>query len=294
VALGLVVGISPSGAARAGVTVQVEDFTQTFTETSPSPASLSIDKTFSVPHFGDGEAFVISHLGRMGTILSTPAPRNADGSIFNLGSYQLDAILSDRFTVKFVRPPQPGAALTHIPGSFDGHGMITLPPVDAELDGNAGVASVSVNSPGGGLTGTLFDQVALTSSPGTALTGIPLVGPGSYPIGLTTDFSFDVDPNDPSTLSRDFTFDLRITGSNGVALDLFHTAQVSFDLPPGVTVTSEGGFFQSGPTSVPEPSTLTLLAIGIGMASFGAARQFWAGCLRTRLDTDHAVADLRS
>jgi hypothetical protein len=277
-ALGLVVGIRPAGEAWAGVTVQVEEFTQTFTESSPPlTAPLSIDKTFSVPHFGDGEAFVFSQLGRMGTILSTPAPRNADGSIFNLGSYQLDAILSDKFTVNFVRPPQPGAALVHIPGSFDGHGMITLPAVDAELDGNAGVASVTVNSPGGGLTGTLFDQVALTSSPGTALTGIPLVGPGSYPIRLTTDFSFDVDPNNPLTLSREFTFDLRITGSNGVALDLFHTAQVSFDLPPGVTVTSDGGFFESGSTSVPEPSTLTLFAIGLGIAGLGAARQSCPG-----------------
>src|SRR5262245_2006024 len=177
--LGLFV-IGPAGAARAGiVTVTVEDFTQSFSESaSPPTPPLFIDRTFSVPRFGDGEAFVhsglTSGLARMGARLGTPPARAPDGTIINAGSYQIDAILSDTYTFQFQNPPPPGTTPTLIIGHFGGTGAMILPTLDAEGDGNAAIASVSVNSPGGGVSGTLFDQVALTSSPGTALTGIPL------------------------------------------------------------------------------------------------------------------------
>jgi hypothetical protein len=268
--------IGPAGAVRAGmVTVTVEDFTQSFSESaSPPTPPLFIDRTFSVPHFGDGEAFVssglTSGLARMGARLGTPPARAPDGTVINAGSYQIDAILSDTYTFHSTHP-RPLGTSTLIVGHFGGTGAMILPTVDAEGDGNAAVASVSVNSPGGGVSGTLFDQVALTSSPGTALTGIPLRDEGSYGVLLTTDFSFFIDPTNNS---RDFTFDLRITGSNGAAVDFFDPAQVSFDLPPGVSVTSAGGFFQSGDlSSVPEPSTLALLGIALGTAGLTAARR---------------------
>jgi len=44
-----------------------------------------------------------------------------------------------------------------------------------------------------------------------------------------------------------------------------HTAGISFDLPTGVTYTSDSGvFLNGGATSVPEPAPLGFAALGLG------------------------------
>jgi RNA polymerase sigma-70 factor (ECF subfamily) len=63
-------------------------------------------------------------------------------------------------------------------------------------------------------------------------------------------------------------------------LDFADTAEVTFDLPPGVTVTSLGGF-QSA-TAVPEPSSIRLL--GVVLVLLGAV------CWRRRQPSDEFLA----
>jgi hypothetical protein len=206
--------------------------------------------------------------------MGTPMARNPDGSVFNLGVYELEAKLTD--TYRFLNLP---AAGTNITGHFDAHGTMTLPPTDPEGDLIAGTARVIVSSLPG-VSGKLFDQVALSTSPGAAgLPGVSLVPPGTIPVDLTTDFSFFVDPvND----SREFILDLRLSGGNGAALDFSHTAQLTFDLPPGVTVTSDGGF----QAAVPEPSSILLS--GVALVLVGAIR--WR---RRYLPTSFLAASVR-
>jgi hypothetical protein len=246
--------MSPAGAIQAGIMVLVADISQSFAESSPPlTGPLVLDKTFSVPQVGDGGAFVISNLLRMGADMETPMARNPDGSVFNLGSYGMEAKIDGNFSFNSV------AAGMTIGVHFDADGTITLPAIDAEGDPVAAAAEV-LASAAGGASGKTFDEVALSG--GVA---------GTTPVHLTTDFSFVVDPNN---LSPELAFDLRLSGGNGAALDFSHTAQVTFDLPPGVTVTSDGGFFQSGePSSVPEPSSLALLAVGVVTAGLTAARR---------------------
>ncbi|MBI5196004.1 MAG: PEP-CTERM sorting domain-containing protein, partial [Nitrospirae bacterium] len=58
--------------------------------------------------------------------------------------------------------------------------------------------------------------------------------------------------------------------SGGGSSDFFNTAAISFNLPPGTWITSDGGYTQGGQAPVPEPSTLLLL--GSGIMGFAAMR----------------------
>ena len=67
---------------------------------------------------------------------------------------------------------------------------------------------------------------------------------------------------------RDFSVDLLFgltANTEGGAIDYSHTAAFAFDLPAGVTYTSDSGvFLKGGATSVPEPAPLGFAALGLG------------------------------
>jgi hypothetical protein len=67
---------------------------------------------------------------------------------------------------------------------------------------------------------------------------------------------------------------MRLAPSEGAQFDFLDTAQLVIDLPPGVSVTSDGGFFAQGASIVPEPSTWAMMLIGFaGLAVMGYRRR---------------------
>src|SRR5262249_20725044 len=93
---------------------------------------------------------------------------------------------------------------------------------------------------------------AFANQPGNGV----VVAPPGVPIGINqvvqTTFNLSGAADVP------FSFSLRLTGQAGASVDLFDTAQLSFNLPPGVSVTTDGGFA----SAVPEPTSLPLVALG--------------------------------
>lgn len=70
---------------------------------------------------------------------------------------------------------------------------------------------------------------------------------------------------------------LRLDTRNTDQLDFFSTAELTFDLPEGVTVTSVGGF-TSRQTAVAEPSSVLLVSLGlVGLAAARWQRRWRAG-----------------
>ena len=66
------------------------------------------------------------------------------------------------------------------------------------------------------------------------------------------------------SFSVDFLYGLTANTFGG-AIDYSHTAAFAFDLPTGVTYTSDSGvFLKGGTTSVPEPAPIAVAALGLG------------------------------
>ena len=125
-------------------------------------------------------------------------------------------------------------------------------------DANAAILSLA---PGNGGSGTA--NVSLTSNPNEVAFGYTLVQPGTYSITETSTF----DVMFSGSLPRHLMFEMSLYAVGGTSLDFFSTAQVSFDLPPGTSITSDGGFVQTA--SVPEPSAIVLLLSGAPMIAAG-------------------------
>jgi len=88
--------------------------------------------------------------------------------------------------------------------------------------------------------------------------------PGSEPISASASYTRTVNPGDVF----DMAFWLNTQFSEGT-VDLSHTANISFDLPDGVWLTSAGGATFGTPSTgpgIPEPAAWTLMISGFGLA----------------------------
>jgi hypothetical protein len=88
-----------------------------------------------------------------------------------------------------------------------------------------------------------------------------------FPIDLSASITFQANIGTAFPL----LYFLRLDTNHGTDFDFLSTAELRFDLPAGVTVSSEGGFMQA---AVPEPSGWVLLGIGaMGLLVCGAWRR---------------------
>jgi len=250
----LVLGLGPLVTARAGTvreTINISDGANFEQISPPLAVPMILNATDSQPHWGTGLGVIDSGLALMRAQISTPGPRNPDGSVFAAGDYQLSELLFDTLT-----PHIQGGGTAVFTAHFTADGVITLPATDSHLDSVLGIAAVSLSIGGGG-TGNNFAQVGFSTTPTLAGTALTIVPPGSIAVHFDTFFTFLA----RDLQSRDLVLELQVAGISGAALDFSNTARLTFDLPPGTSVSTDGGFVQTG--SVPEPSTMVLVLLSL-------------------------------
>jgi hypothetical protein len=237
--LGAVFGFEP---VEAG-TILTVDFSSGPTYQT---TSSFIDESATVPRLGSARGAIDATLGVMKAEEETVPPRDSSGAP-NGGFFQINDFLSDTY---HLHGSNPGS--TTIAVHLTAAGTMTLPAVDPQGDANG---AILVLHPGNGGSGGA--SVSLTSNPSEVANGYTLVQPGTYPVSESSTFNVAFSGNQGTQL----TFVMSLYGVGGVSLDFFSTAQISFDLPPGTSITSDGGFVQSA--SVPEPSTIVLVLSGL-------------------------------
>ena len=98
--------------------------------------------------------------------------------------------------------------------------------------------------------------------------GVPFPSCFQVPVDTPTPVSLDLAGTITETDSVPQAIDLtmQLSASDGSLLDFLHSARLVIDLPPSVSVTSDGGLSVVGPApGVPEPSSALLLAAGLGL-----------------------------
>jgi len=247
-------GISPCGAGNQEIT-------------DPTPPPVTLDSPCSTPRFGDTDISVDSATATIkGSAEAAPAP-TANGAVYDLGV--LESFGTDHDTLHFYRTGTVTAQVV-----VDGTG--TMPGTDAF--GDAGFAYSELFFGIGQMADT-YTRVGFTSSPYDLADTYETPG-STFPIAFTSPvltFSVTGTATVPDDLVLDFT--LYVGAADGASLDLSNTAQLVFDLGPGISVTSDGGFSQSNQgAAVPEPSSLAMVLTGAAaIFLFGRGRRWTNG-----------------
>ena len=98
--------------------------------------------------------------------------------------------------------------------------------------------------------------------------GVPFPSCFQVPVETPTPLSLDLvgAVTETNSVPQAIDLEMQLSAVDGSLLDFLHSARLAIDLPPGVSVTSDGGFSAVGATpGVPEPSSALLLAAGLGL-----------------------------
>ena len=249
--LGLVISMLGTGLARAdfifigynGVTPYSLDETRV----SFPPSPVVVDRIRpDAPRLGSGETIVDSGAGQIKTTYITAPPRDALGNTFAVGPWVVNAQLDD--TAHFIETGD-------VTIKFETLGFGVLPQTDFNND--LEYDSVLTRLLVGNRTHNATAQFANMPLQGytVPIANVPFL------IDLVVEDTFSVSGTLANPDSVSFDFLLAASGVGGASLNLSDTAQLSFVLPPGVDVNTDGGFYQSG-SAVPEPSSLVSLGTG--------------------------------
>jgi hypothetical protein len=195
------------------------------TENFP-PSPVVLDRTLDVTNFATAETIVDSR-GIIRTIFTT-APIDV-----SLGQYTANARISD--TARFI-----GHGTVTFGYDVVGTGVVAQSPLDHPDMASFDIAAASLSlSPFALATDT--ERFSNLPRPGFT-TEFPNE---TFGVHLRVERTFAVDGTQAAPDQHDFEFLLLVTGSGGASMNLFDTAQGFAILPPGVTMTTNGGFQRS-------------------------------------------------
>lgn len=120
-----------------------------------------------------------------------------------------------------------------------------------------GDLSFRTQLPSGATLTQLNCSGSFTCTPSSPFGGLP-----SFDVA----FAFNVLPS----TAYGMDVDLSAQGINNMAILFNQTAAISFDLPPGMTISSASGVFLS---AVPAPSSVALMASGLGFLAWRSLRR---------------------
>ena len=217
------------------------------TRVSFPPSPVVVDRIRpDAPRLGSGETIVDSGAGQIKTEYITAAPRDALGNTFAVGPWVVNAQLDD--TAHFI-----GTGDVTIKFETLGFGVLPQTDLNNDLEYDTVLTRLLVENKTHNATAQ-FANMPLQGYT-VPIANVPFL------IDLVVEDTFRVSGTLAKPDSLSFDFLLAASGVGGASLNLSDTAQLSFVLPPGVDVNTDGGFSQSG-SAVPEPSSVVLLGTG--------------------------------
>ena len=179
--------------------------------------------------------------------LKTYARGFDDGNVSTNNGVSMNAVGADVFTLRRLGSPSPDNVTFSVVMTASGIGAIDNP-------GYTGLALLHMGAPSAqGFTGGKPDDLQVFQAGNNA----PVFG--QFPIQLMAYMNFTLPLDHPFQLN----YSLRTDVSERTVFDFMHTAQLSFVLPEGVTVTSMGGYDSAQIPAVPEPSAWLLMGSGL-------------------------------
>jgi len=238
---------SPVG-ATASISVGFPDNPPVNLTAPPAPTPLSLDQTFSARV---GTARVVIQDGPSQMILAG----EVQSVVTPLGGATLGESLED--VLHFSNLPGP----TPITFNFLVDGTVLVPTPDFNdlvVFGDDLSPAVTMNITANSCGGVPFPRCLLV------------------PVNTPTPVQLDIVDTVTVTngLPQNIALSMQLNAVEGALLD-FLDPRLVIDLPPGVSVTSDGGFSAVGPTptpGVPEPSSALLLAAALGLLAAALRR----------------------
>jgi hypothetical protein len=229
-------GWTSPAAAAASIGVMFPDNPPVNITAPPAPTPLSFDQSF-VATGGTGHAIIHDGPGQIVLGGEVQAGAVVGATLFE----QLEDVLH------FANLPGPTPVTFH--WLVDG---TVLVPVH-------GISNLAV-----------FNSAFISPVVTLNITADSCSGCFQVPVGTPTPVSLDISGTKVETngVPQDIVLSMQLSAIDDTLLDFLHSAVLVIDLPPGVSVTSDGGFAATGTLpSVAEPSSLMILGSALVLAA---------------------------
>jgi hypothetical protein len=250
----------------------------------PTTPAISLDRTFSDSN-GSYHAVMEDGTNQIALkgLMQAAVPSQAFAELIN--------IIDDQLT--FQNLSAPTLVTFHLIAV--GTGLLPTTLIDDQTF--VGVAQLILSNAFGGAPPT-----GITDNPGINVnistqcgTPFPLCLQESADTTFPLAFDFTQTRLVTNNTPLDFALEMQLFGAQGAQLDFLNTARLVFDLPPGASVTSIGGFSSVGTLPTPEPPSIMILATAILLLGSGSLPRLATilherGCHATRDAAEARIA----